>query len=274
MRVVIVGQGSFIAGHLRRAALETDIDVLSFPHDADISGEIHETDTVINFALSPSYKIAEYREDEDCDLRVARAAARAGAHLIMLSTRRVYPDGARWNAREDGLCGGDETIYGRNKARSETILKDLVGLRIAVFRLSNVFGYEYAPDSTRHTFLAQLSRSLRKNNVIRFDMHPDTRRDFIPVEICAGALVAGLKRRVEGVYNIGAGFPVRCGDIADWIRKGFGGGNFVCDPPVVRDEFFLNMEKWELEFGYRPVGADVLQSYCIQLGQKLKCEES
>jgi len=273
MRLVILGCESFIARHVQAAALKSGVETLALPFDADASEIVRQTDTVVNFALNPAYKNLPYDESFDCDLRVARIAARAGARSIIVSSRKVYPESARWNAVEESPSSGDTSHYGRNKAATEARVQALAGARVAIFRLSNICGYEYDPLQMRPTFFGIMQRSLKKENVIRFDMDPSTRRDFLPVEHCARALIDALKAGVVGVYNLGCGVPVRCGDVASWIQIGFGGGELVVDPPVVRDEFFLNTDKWMSRFGYRPVEVMELQSYCVELGQKLKCEK-
>lgn len=269
MRLVLVGSNSFIAQHMQRSARDAGVDVVSLPRNADLIPILKSTDTVINFALNPAYFSGVYAEENDCDLRAARCAEIAGARVAMLSSRRVYPSSARWNARETGDAGGDRIPYGKNKAHTEARIRDLFNGRVAIFRLSNVFGFEYEPAFNRRTFLAVMMRSLKSNNVIRFDMHPDTRRDFIPVEACVKAIVARLQEGMEGVLNLGCGFPVRCGDLAQWVMDGYGGGNLIVDPPVVKDEFFLNTDLWRSKFE-TPVDPDGLRSYCLEIGRRLQ----
>ena len=79
--------------------------------------------------------------------------------MAMLSTRRIYPPSARWNAVEAGWTSGDETAYGRNKAQSENGLCRDRGPR-AILRLSNVFGMEYDPTGARRSFLGLLLGTL------------------------------------------------------------------------------------------------------------------
>jgi nucleoside-diphosphate-sugar epimerase len=273
MRLIIVGYDSYIAGHVQHAAVSAGIEVLPLPFDAAVSDVVRPTDTVFNFAVNPAYKSEPYNEEFDCDLRVARIAARAGARSAIVSSRKVYPENARWNAVEDGPCGGDGSFYGQNKAQTEKRVRAVPGMRLTVFRLSNICGYEYSPGQVRRTFFGLMQASLKAQSVIRFDMHPDTRRDFLPVEHCARALIVALKADVEGTYNLGAGFPVRCGQVAAWIEEGFEGGTLIVDPPVIRDEFFLNMDKWGSKFGSMPTTPDELRDCCVKIGRRLKCEE-
>ncbi len=168
--------------------------------------------------------------DQDRDLQAARAAARTGARFLMLSTRRVYGDQQRWNASESSYVAGDETAYGRNKARSEKAVQAACDGNAAIFRLSNIFGYEYSAPAPRRSFLGQLLHALKHQDRIFFDMHPETRRDFLPVESCAGHLVARAMDGTTGIYNLGSGFAVPCGDFAKWIMEGFGGGELIASP--------------------------------------------
>lgn len=193
--------------------------------------------------------------------------------MIMLSTRRVYPADRRWNAVEEGPEQGDETPYGRNKAISEQAVLDASDGKAGIFRMSNIFGYEYSASSPRRSFLGILLASLKQKNTIFFDMSAATKRDFLPVEICASQLLERALDRSAGLYNLGAGFATRCGDLAKWIREGYGGGELVCDPDIVKDEFHLNMDKWRANF-VLPLNENILRDYCVGLGWRLKCEKS
>jgi nucleoside-diphosphate-sugar epimerase len=204
---------------------------------------------------------------------MARAAAAAGAHNTMLSTRKVYSAEDRWGATEETPAEGDETAYGRNKALTEKAVRAACGERLGIFRLSNVFGYEYSHPVPRRSFLGQLLFSLKQKNVIFFDMHPSTQRDFIPVETCARLLAARAAEGYAGTLNLGSGFAIPCGDLASWVMEGFGGGELICDPMQVRDEFFLNMDQWRSRFPLAVSEAE-LRDYCVALGRRLKCEKS
>jgi dTDP-4-dehydrorhamnose reductase/UDP-glucose 4-epimerase len=271
-RIILLGGGSFIARAVSKAASARGVVHVALSHDEPLNA-LETSDCVFNFALSPAYSCEAYSEAEDCDLKAARAAAAAGAWFGMLSTRRVYSALERWNAREDMPVAGDETVYGRNKATTEKAILEIPSGMVAIFRLSNVFGYEYDQDARRRTFLGRLLTSLKQNNKIYFDMSPATRRDFLPVESCAGLLLDRALARTTGTYNLGSGLPLACGAVADWVRQGYGGGELVCEPDSVRDEFYLNMDKWRAEFPL-PVTQESLRDYCVGLGRRLMCEKS
>lgn len=273
MRIVISGSGSFIARAVADACRTSGITHLALRHDEALEPALRPDDCVINFAIAPAYRSGPYTEECDHDLRTARMATKAGAGFIMVSTRRVYGPQSRWNAAEDDEAEGDETAYGRNKARTEKSVREVCGGKAGIFRLANIFGYEYTHPSPRRSFLGQLLHTLKQQNKVFFDMHPATRRDFIPVELCADMLVARAADRTSGTFNLGSGFAVTCGELAGWIMEGFGGGALVCDPMIVRDEFFLNMQQWRSRFTLS-VDETAIRDYCIGLGKRLQCEKS
>ncbi len=269
MRIVIVGRRSFVAGRVGPCAANAGLEVISLAHDTPLESVLRPDDTAINFSLHPDYRSKPYDAGKDCDLAVALASRKAGARFVMLSTRRVYPEADRWGAVETSAATGDETAYGKNKARTEAAIRDTMGDDAAILRLSNVFGHEYDATESRRTFFAQALTSLKKHGRIVLDMNPRTRRDFVPVDRCAAAIVAVASSRKSGIFNVGCGFPVACGDLAQWVIDGFGSGEIAVVDNGVRDEFFLNVGKWRAAFG-ELVGHAELQSSCEELGRRLR----
>jgi nucleoside-diphosphate-sugar epimerase len=273
MRVILVGTGSFIAQAVIDVCRSSGIDYASLRHNEKITDATRENDCIMNFAFDPHIRGAPYAEEKDWDLKAARVAVEKKARFVMLSTRRVYPSEKRWNAVEDYAAIGDETLYGQNKAASEVAVLQACGGNGSIFRLSNIFGYEYNSGMHRKSFLGQLLSTLKQQNKIFFDMDPQTQRDFLPVEICARLLVARVIDGTTGIYNLGSGVPIACGTLAKWVMEGFEAGELICDPMTVKDEFFLNMNKWRRNFEL-PVDEKIVQTYCVELGRKLKCEKS
>jgi dTDP-4-dehydrorhamnose reductase len=274
MRIVLIGQGSFIARAFRDAAEAAGQPLLALPHSASVEGVLGPEDCVINFSVNPAYRAGPYRAEEDCDLRVARQAATAGAHVLLLSSRRVYGPAVRWGALETAATAGDESAYGRNKAVTEKAVSAVCGTRLGIFRLSNIFGYEYDASGARGSFVGRVLLALKHKNKIFFDMNPATRRDFLPVETCARLLLERARDRTTGTFNLGSGFAIGCGELGAWIMQGYGGGEIVSSSASTDDEFFLDMDKWRCRGFGLPVDRAALQAYCTDLGRRLKCEKS
>lgn len=268
MRIVLAGAGSFIARQVRQACKEMKIETLSLPHDAAIADKLISDDMLINFAISPIYKIAPYDKALDFDLKAAEAAAHAGAHFTMISTRKVYSLAEQWPCHED-LASGDGSFYGQNKLITEKTITRLSGRRPLILRLSNVFGFEYAKETQRSSFFGSLLTRLRTEGCIQFNMHPDSRRDFIPVASCAKSIVSATVTGLCGTYNLGAGFPISCGQIAHWVMEGYGAGKIQVLNPAILDEFYLDMRKWNTQLSASS-DLDDLKISCINIGRKLR----
>lgn len=264
-RLLLVGKNSFIARHLL-AALPVD-QVVAVSHDRlDDPGLLDGIDTVINAARHPGSSRDDYDlEQLDPDLRLARRIADNNVPFIMLSSRKVYAPSDR-PLDEDAPLGPTDA-YGRNKLRVEQHLAQMLGDRLTILRLANIFGDERLPG--RRSFLAMLLTRLADQNQIRYDMSPFAERDFLPVEILAGVLTRIVQEPSSGVMNIGSGIPLATGRIALWIMEGFGGGELLIDNFKEKDRFVLNIDKLRARYG-TPCSLADLRDRCLDLGQHLR----
>jgi nucleoside-diphosphate-sugar epimerase len=267
-RLVLVGASSFIARHVAASAVTAGIPVHGVAHDSSLTG-LGTSDVVVNFGISPFCRSRAYDPASDNDLRVARLAGAAGARFVLLSTRKVYGGDSSWGAKETSPARGDGSPYGDNKARAEqAVLAAVPGALI--LRLANIFGQEYLPERPRRTFMGLLLAGLRERNTITFDMAAATRRDFLPVERCASAILEAAMAGASGILNLGSGFPTPCGAVAGWVMAGYGSGNLAIRCDEVQDEFFLDMTKWREQGLCPPITAEELQTYCVELGRRLR----
>lgn len=269
MRLILIGSGSFIARHVCSSAARESEEIIPVPHDADLSKLLKSSDIVINFAIHPDFRDTEYNEDYDFDLRAAHAAVQCGARFIMLSTRKVYSSNVRWGATENATARGDNTIYGNNKAASEQAVRDLGCNQLSILRLSNIIGFEYASKEPRNSFMGRVLRRLKADGIVEFDMSSDTEKDFLPVEICAKAILQIAHSTETGIFNLGAGFPTSCGDIAKAVCDGYGAGELVVLTDKIDDEFYLDTGKWQSTFGPLCTRSELIE-YSKSLGRRLK----
>ena len=225
------------------------MEVIAVHRGMTVEDVLREEDVVANCALEPAYRTGPYDPAIDLERRSAKVARERGARVLMLSTRKVYRSDAQWGAREDDLLQLEGVGYGPNKAKTEAWIREALGDRALVVRLSNVFGFEYAVgEGGRPSFFGQMLFRLRHEGEIVFDMSPETRRDFIPVEDVARALVGAVASGAGGVFNLGSGSAIACGDIAQAVISGYGQGR-LRSVDDVRDEFFLDSSKWSSTFG-------------------------
>lgn len=264
-RLLLVGKNSFIARHLL-AARPVD-RVVAISHDRlDDPGLLDGIDTVINAARHPASSRDDYDlEGLDPDLRLARRIGNKSIPFIMLSSRKVYAPSDRPLNEMSEL--GPTDAYGRNKLRVEQHLAKVLGDRLTVLRLANIFGDERLQG--RRSFLAMLLNRLTEQNQIRYDMSPFVERDFLPVETLAGLLAQIVREPPGGIMNVGSGLPLATGRIALWIMEGFAGGELLIDSFEEKDRFVLNIDKLRSRYG-NPCSLADLRDRCLDLGQCLR----
>jgi len=265
-RLVIVGASGFIGQAVAREAEASGLSVVRLGRSL-VENTLQSGDVLINAALRPAYRNQPYTPEADLDRELAEAAASCGAHMIMLSSRRVYGPDHRWGARETDPAPGDESRYGRNKAVTEAWLTARHASSTCILRLSNVYGFEYSPGLRRDSFFGAMLADLKANDEIIFHMATGTRRDFIPVETAAEAIVTAARHRLTGVFNIGSGFAIPCGVLAEALCEGYGGGTIRAGADV-RDEFYLNVAKWSERFPMSVSETELIDS-CRRLGERL-----
>lgn len=263
--ILLVGRTSFLARHVL-AALGPE-PVRAVPHQA--IGEPDLLDgigCVVSFARHPDIARDDYDlERDDPDLRLARAIGDRPIRHVMLSTRKVYAPAER-PLREDAPLGPVDA-YGRHKAALEERLQGMLGERLVVLRLANIFGFER--EAGRRTFLAVLLGTLRAEGLIRFDMSPFVERDFLPVEQTARIIAAvAAAPDAPAVLNVGSGIALPTGKLALWIIEGYGSGRLVIEQPRHFDPFVLDVTRLCQRFG-RPCTVEDLRARCLALGREL-----
>ncbi|MDP2182344.1 MAG: SDR family oxidoreductase [Actinomycetota bacterium] len=252
-RLVVIGASGLIGSHLTSEAMRQGLPVISVSRGELLEDVLTQDDIVVNCALTPAYRTGPYDPAADLERKSAEIARRCHARVLMLSTRKVYAAACQWGAREEDEIDFDGPGYGPNKARTEAWIEDALGERALILRLANAFGFEYTPGGpVRPSFFGHMLHRLRHEGEIYFDMASETRRDFIPVWIVVRSIVGAVKAGASGVFNIGSGSAVACGDVARALISGYGEGRLQ-ETLDVRDEFFLNNSKWTTRFG-RPEG--------------------
>ncbi len=265
--ILVVGRGSFLAGHFL-AALPAE-RVRAVGHD-----QIERPDLldgiacVVNFARHPLLGRDGYQvEAMDADLHLARRIGGRDVAYLMLSSRKVYAPSARPLAETAPTCPSD--AYGRHKLEVEERLGALLGERLTVLRLANVFGYELAPG--RGTFMALTLNRLAREGAIHYDMSPFVERDFLPVEALVRLLAKIADAPPGGIVNVGSGIGLPTGRLALWILEGFGRGRLVIESPRERDPFVLDVTRLRSLYD-PPCSLDELRTACLDLGRRLAIE--
>ncbi|MFY9315563.1 MAG: sugar nucleotide-binding protein, partial [Burkholderiales bacterium] len=243
--LVVVGRSSLLARELVARHRDLVARVLGHAEALD-EAAFAGARCLVNFAFAPALEAQPYDRALDIDLQIAERAARHGVHYIMISSRRVYARENQWNAAETAPAPGMDA-YGRNKARVEAALRELLGERLTVLRAGNVFAYE--PVAQRRRFGAYLQSQLVAQGRIRLSVDAEARRDLVPVEFFCEVVRAAALRRIAGVFNVGAGRATRVGDAARWLIEGYGRGELEVEVTQPGDEFQLDCTRLHETFG-------------------------
>lgn len=268
--VAVVGTGSLTGAALRRHPTASAWRHLRWQEAIADDGWLDGVGLVVNCAYHPRLRRGEpYHPDLDVDLAIARrVAARAGVRYLMPSSRAVYgPAGDDPVLREDRVPAPDRP-YGVSKLATERALAALLGDRLTVLRLSNVFGDEGLPG--RGTFLGVALASLRAQDRIVLDIDPSTARDFVPVEAVADAIARVAAAPRGGVFNVGAGVATPVGDIAGWLIEGHGSGRVEVIDSRRFDAFELDIGAAAGAFGIGPVPREAIRARCLAIGRTLR----
>ena len=267
--LLVVGQNSFIGSHLLSILPKEGVGAVSH-QDLDRPGLLDGVGVVINAARHPGSSQTNYDlERLDPDIRLAKRIGERDIDMIMLSSRKVYAPSDQPLAESSPI--GPTDAYGANKLLAEQRSRALLGERLTILRLANIFGDERVPG--RRSFLAMLLNRLADENQIRYDMSPFVERDFLPVDILANLLSAIVREPPGGIMNVGSGLPLPTGRLALWIMEGFGGGELFIDSFEEKDRFVLNIDALQAQFG-RPCSLDDLKLRCLDLGKRLRAEKA
>lgn len=260
--MLLVGAGSML-GTALLSEKRAGILLTGISHRDFASADLGAYDAVINMAYDPRIMRQAYDPALDFDLRVADAAARAGRHFVMISSRRVYGPARQWPLPEDAPKAPAD-FYGRNKLETEGRVQDIGGSGCTILRLANVFDYE----PSRHTFFGIALTSLRREGRIILDSNPLVKKDFIPLPDCAGAILTILSQLPAGIFNLGYGTATEIGQIAQWLIEGYGRGELVATSAEMRDEFLLDITR--LTARIEAPARTSIRERCVEIGKRLR----
>lgn len=265
-RILVVGRHSFLAQHVLETLSSEQVQAVGHD-DVERPDLLDGIDCVVNFARHPMASRDPYPLELDTDLRLARRIGHADIAYIMLSSRKVYAPGAGPLAENAPTGPGD--AYGRNKLAVEQALRGVLGERLTVLRLANIFGYERT--SGRNTFVSISLERLARQGHIHYGMSPFVERDFLPVDTFAQTLARIAAAPPGGILNVGSGIGLPCGRLALWILEGFGRGELVIGSTEEKDAFVLDIKRLEDLYG-RPCVFEDLREACVAIGRRLAVE--
>lgn len=268
-RVTVVGQSSLIAQALKALPGAADWQFIGHVQARQGHEWLDHTDQIINCAFDDRLKQEPYQPELDMDLWLAvQLRERPQIRYTLLSSRMAYGLPLADGRLHTALPPQPINLYGQAKWRTEQALRELLGDRLLVLRLSNIFGQEDVPG--RRNFFAMALRSLREHGRIVLDISPFVERDFLPVDQLAQSLVHISQFWQSGLFNLGAGHGLPTGRIAQWLIEGHGRGELLVNNLREHDAFWLDMSATRQTFGIPPTPAALIRERCLALGAALQ----
>jgi UDP-glucose 4-epimerase len=272
MTIAVIGANSFIASALRQNFATQDWLFIGHAQASADGQWLRGISTVLNCAFDDRLKTNAYDERFDFDLHLARLVCDLPVHYIMLSSRLVYgASGIDGRLGEEMSCHPVQ-LYGQAKVITEQKLFEQLGTSLTVLRLSNIFGSENIQG--RRNFVATALRTLIEQNKITLDISPFVEKDFLPVAHLVSSLITIAKNPKAGIFNIGAGYATKVGQIANWLVSGFGKGEVTVTNMRIHDAFWLDITAAEKAYGLEPINREAIEAFCIQIGQDLRLAQN
>jgi UDP-glucose 4-epimerase len=264
MSVAVTGKNSFLAKALKAMPESREWVFLSHTDALKRPEKLVHVDVVINCAFSP--KMNEmYSADEDVDSHIAKIIGK-NAHYIMLSSRMVYGEPEESPVLREDMPARPSNTYGQSKLEIEKSLSGLLGERLTVLRMGNIFGFEPG----RKTFFGIALERLRRHDEIVLDISPQSVRDFMSTARFAQAMVKIAAAPEAGVYNLGSGQPISCGDVAGWLIEGYGQGRVIVTGDLKKGQFWLDMNKSRKAYALNVITPEDIKQDCIACGRQLR----
>ena len=265
MKVLVVGKNSFFAQHLKKHdqcqnwLFKSHKEVKNYPSLLD------KNDVIVNLTVAPEIASDSFNVNDSLDVFLAHSVlGMPKTKLVTMSTRQIYGDACLLSEKLDP---SPTTQYGKNKLAVEKYLYKLLSpSQLTILRCSNVFGFELG----RKTFFGTMLSSLSDDGFIKFNISPDTKKDFIPIEDCCEIIFQVVSKKVTGIFNVGSGVSVRSGDLAQAVIKGFGGGELICDSESVHGQFQMDVSSLRALINYPSITTDSVLLNSTKSGYQLR----
>ena len=261
MSIVVIGKNSFLASHLREHLHEEACLFLGHDEALTNSQWIDDAKIVLNFAFHPALRNSAYEPQHDIDLAIAQRIKNTDAHYIMMSSRMVYGGAPDTLYLDEEMAPAPCNNYGLNKWETEQALAKTLPLhRLTILRMGNIFGSEEG----RSSFIGMMIEGLKTENTIRFNIAPDSQRDFLSVWQWGVYMKHILQNIQPGTYNIGSGFGTTAQQISDWVIEARGSGESAFTGNSYEGQFVLNIEKSRNIFDLPPYSPEHLKTDIIR----------
>lgn len=238
-KCVIVGSNSYLAQNLENYFPDMIVYKLNHRNWLQNVELLKSADYVINFCINPNNFDEDVDPNSVIDVHIARELLHSNALFFFLSSRKVYGRSSRLLTyyEESELKPFD--FYSRNKLRVGTVLKDILGPRLSILRISNILGNPEIKEGY-NTFMGWITKNFLEHGRLVINQSKFTVRDFITKRYFHYVLSSLVRNNVVGVHNISSNINIPLGTLLGCI---VGNENVIEQESNITDQFLLSNEK-------------------------------
>lgn len=171
--------------------------------------------------------------------------------LTYLSSTRLY-DSADGSGNESATLHLDPNeprhLYDLSKALGESLCINAGRANVRAARLACV----YSDDLSSDGFLHRVVWASRKERNARFDVPPDSARDYIHMDDVIAALLAIAERGKRPIYNVASGVNMTNAELFRLVRRIDGCQIDAQLPPTGRPDPVIDVRPLKADFGLVP----------------------
>ena len=210
-------------------------------------------------------------EDLDVNLRGHLTLLEASRHLpqpptiVFPSSRLVYRPTTQMPVAETALTG-PLSLYGVHKLAAEHyhfLYAHLHGLKVAVLRITNPYGYSTHQSDDRYTIINWFIHLAVTDQLLPIYGEGKQLRDYVHVDdVTRAFLLAGTDPRAAGmIFNVGSGAAVSFREMAETVVREAGRGRIEHRPwpdeaaRVETGDFVADVTRIGETLGWRPATA-------------------
>ena len=237
---VIIGYDSYLAQNLDKYLKDMQILKYSYLDWRDNIELIKKADYVLNFAISPLTFTEDLFIDDIIDIQIAKELDKTKSLYFFMSSRKVYGKSSELIVLNEESELKPFDFYSRNKCNIECKLKQILGNRLSIVRISNIIGKPEIKNDYK-TFMGWITKNYLEKGYLSLNQSKNTVRDFITKDYFQYVLSELIKNNAIGIHNISSNLNISLGEILGAI---VGPENVIEEKEVVlTDQFLLSNEK-------------------------------
>ena len=251
MKFSVLGADGFIGSHLVAALRDTGADVRAVGRLGESTVANDDLGHVIDCAgITGDFRTRPFEAVDAHTCRVAHILRHYQLEsYLMLSSTRVYLGASRGD--EDAQLVVDARdpgrIYGLSKLTGEALCLTDPRPTVRVVRLSNVFGSDFDSDG----LVPSAVRESVDTGRFTLRTHPSSAKDYVAVDDVVGVLPRIAATGQDRLYNVGSGYNVSAGTVAQVIADAAGAVLDVDDAGRVVRFPEISIHRIANEFGFR-----------------------